>query len=59
MIKRQEEFENAVKTILEIIGENTEREGLVKTPHRVFKSFMEMTQGYHQDPVQVLNDAPF
>ena len=59
MIKRQEEFENAVKTILEIIGEDVNREGLIKTPYRVFKSFMEMTQGYHQDPVAVLNDALF
>ncbi len=59
MIKRQEEFENAVKTMLEIVGEDTTREGLVKTPNRVFRSFMEMTQGYHQDPVKVLNDALF
>ena len=56
---RQEEFENAIKTMLEIIGEDTNREGLVKTPNRVFRSFIEMTQGYHQDPVQVLNDALF
>ena len=36
---RREEFEQAVKTMLEIIGENTEREGLLKTPHRVFKAY--------------------
>jgi len=56
---RQEEFENAVKTILEIIGEDANREGLVKTPSRVFSAFGEMTQGYHQDPAAVLNDALF
>jgi len=56
---RQEEFENAVRTILDIVGEDTQREGLFKTPQRVFKSFKEMTQGYTQDPVAVLNDALF
>lgn len=59
MEKRQKEFENAVKTMLEIIGEDTQREGLIKTPNRVYRSFIEMTQGYHQDPVAVLNDALF
>jgi len=56
---RQKEFENAVKTMLEIIGEDTARKGLIKTPKRVFKSFIEMTQGYNQNPVAVLNDALF
>ena len=56
---KQERFEEAVKTILEIIGEDVSREGLIKTPNRVFRSFMEMTKGYHQDPVAVLNDALF
>ncbi|MBL0703869.1 MAG: GTP cyclohydrolase I, partial [Sulfurospirillum sp.] len=50
MINEQEKFKKAVKTILEIIGEDTNRKGLVKTPHRVFEAFKEMTQGYHQDP---------
>lgn len=59
MINEQEKFEKAVKTILEIIGEDTNRKGLVKTPHRVFEAFKEMTQGYHQDPLSVLNDALF
>ncbi|WP_024955949.1 GTP cyclohydrolase I FolE [Sulfurospirillum arcachonense] len=58
-MKRQEEFEAAVKTMLEIIGENTKREGLVKTPKRVFKAFRDMTEGYHMDPVKVLNEALF
>lgn len=58
-MKRQEEFESAVKTMLEIIGENTQREGLLKTPKRVFKAFESMTEGYHMDPVKVLNDALF
>jgi GTP cyclohydrolase I len=59
MIKRHEEFEQAVKTMLEIIGENTDREGLLKTPSRVAKSFEFMTGGYSQDPVKILNEALF
>lgn len=56
---RQEEFEKAVKTMLEIIGENTEREGLIKTPTRVFKAYEYMTQGYRQSPNDVLGEALF
>lgn len=57
--KRQAEFENAIKTMLEIIGEDTERGGLIDTPKRVFKAYEFMTQGYTQDPKEVLNDALF
>ena len=56
---RQEEFEQAVKTMLEIIGENTGREGLLKTPTRVFKAYEHMTQGYQQSPNEVLGEALF
>ena len=56
---RQEEFEQAVKTMLEIIGENTQREGLLKTPHRVFKAYEHMTQGYFQSHTEMLGEALF
>lgn len=59
MQKNQKDFENAVKKILEIIGENPDREGLIKTPSRVYEAFKFMTQGYHIDPKVVLNDALF
>ena len=49
-MQRREEFEHAVRTMLEIIGENTEREGLIKTPTRVFKAYEYMTSGYAQSP---------
>lgn len=52
-------FENSVKNMLEIIGEDVNREGLIKTPERVFKAFKFLTQGYEQDPKVVLNDALF
>lgn len=58
-MQKQEEFENLVKRMLEILGEDPNREGLLKTPKRVFKSFEFMTQGYHQDPKKVLNEALF
>ncbi|MBN2964927.1 GTP cyclohydrolase I FolE [Sulfurospirillum sp. T05] len=55
----QAKFEEAVRTILTLIGEDVTREGLEKTPARVFKAFEFMTQGYTQDPKQVLGDALF
>jgi GTP cyclohydrolase I len=58
-MQRREEFEQAVKTMLEIIGENTQREGLVKTPNRVFKAYEYMTSGYAQSPNDVLGEALF
>jgi len=58
-MQRREEFEHAVKTMLEIIGENTEREGLLKTPTRVFKAYEYMTSGYLQSPNDVLGEALF
>ena len=57
--EKQQEFEQAVKKILELIGEHTNREGLLKTPLRVAKAWEFMTEGYKLDPKQVLNDALF
>ncbi len=59
MIEREEKFKNAIKTILELVGEDIEREGLKKTPLRVFKAFEYFTKGYKQDPKEVLNQALF
>ena len=58
-MQKEEEFENLVKRMLELLDENPNREGLLKTPKRVLKSFEFMTQGYLQDPKKVLNDALF
>ena len=52
-------IEDSVRIILEVIGENPEREGLVKTPHRVARSFEYLTKGYSEDPKAVINGALF
>jgi len=55
----REKLENAVEQILINIGEDPKREGLLKTPHRVAKSFEFLTKGYTQDPKEILNKALF
>ena len=47
------------KSILESLGEDTEREGLQKTPFRVAKAMQILTRGYEQDANKVLTDALF
>ena len=56
---QQQKLEEAVKEILENIGEDPNREGLIKTPQRVAKALEFLTQGYHQDPSEILNSALF
>lgn len=48
-----------VKQMLEMIGEDPSREGLVKTPERVAKSMQFLMQGYQQDPAAILRSAMF
>lgn len=45
--------------ILRLLGEDTEREGLLKTPLRVAKAMQYMTQGYQQNPEEILRSALF
>jgi len=52
-------IEKAVSEILIGIGEDPEREGLVKTPHRVAKSYQELLAGYRMDPKELINEAIF
>ena len=47
------------KQILELLGENPDREGLKQTPERVAKSMQFMLQGYEQDPEEILRSAMF
>ena len=48
-----------VRAILKLIGEDPDREGLLKTPGRVEESLSFLTAGYQMDPDQVINDALF
>ncbi len=59
MMNKEEEFEQAVTKVLELLGEDPTREGLLKTPTRVAKALQFLTEGYHQDPKEILNQALF
>ena len=52
-------MEEQVRFILKALGEDPDREGLVKTPQRVAQALTFLTQGYQQDPAKVINDALF
>ena len=49
-----EKIEKAVSMILEAIGENPEREGLIDTPKRVAKMYAEVFEGLNKDPKDYL-----
>ncbi len=53
------EIQSSVHRILQLLGEDSEREGLVKTPLRVARAMQFLTSGYTQDPVEILNSAKF
>jgi GTP cyclohydrolase I len=52
-------FEDLVREVLVRLGEDPEREGLVRTPERVHKAFEFLTRGYNEDPEAMLKNALF
>ncbi|MFT4203798.1 MAG: GTP cyclohydrolase I FolE [Chitinophagaceae bacterium] len=54
-----QDLEGHYRQILQSLGEDPTREGLVKTPLRVAKAMQYLTQGYGQDPIAILNSAKF
>lgn len=58
-IQVQELVKASYSNILEDLGEDVNREGLLKTPERASKAMQFLTQGYHQDPVEILKGAMF
>lgn len=50
---------HAVRAVLTHIGEDPERDGLIKTPDRVARMYGELTTGYTTDPVKLINGALF
>ncbi|MDP4277642.1 MAG: GTP cyclohydrolase I FolE [Bacteroidota bacterium] len=55
----QEEIAAHYKEIIRLLGEDINREGLLKTPKRVAKSMQFLTYGYHVDPAEILRSAMF
>lgn len=56
---RTEELAAHCREILTLLGEDSAREGLLATPTRVAKALQFLTQGYDQDPEQILRSAMF
>jgi GTP cyclohydrolase IA len=54
-----DELAQEYKKVLQLLGEDPDREGLLKTPMRVAKAMQMLTRGYWQDPQKVLTDALF
>jgi len=48
-----------VEAILELLGEDKNREGLIKTPERVAKALQYVTKGYEEDGVEIIRSAMF
>lgn len=65
--RKIEEYDNDITetlkgnytNILQLLGEDPAREGLLKTPERMAKAMQFITQGYQQDAVSILNSARF
>lgn len=58
-MEREEKLTSAIRTVLECIGEDPDREGLLKTPERYAQALLWMTRGYEERLADVINDAVF
>jgi GTP cyclohydrolase I len=52
-------LQDLYKSVIEQLGEDPQREGLLKTPERVAKAMQFLTSGYEQDPDQIIQSAIF
>ena len=59
LIEPREAIEDNIYQILRNVGENPERDGLQRTPHRVAKMYEELLEGYAQDVTSIINGAMF
>ena len=57
--KKQKDLEKNTKNLLELLGEDPSREGLLKTPKRVAKAWNFLTKGYTDDLDKLINNAIF
>ena len=58
-LERTQKLMEHYRAILQLLGEDPNREGLLKTPLRVAKSMQFLTQGYNMDPMEILLSARF
>lgn len=58
-IQVTDDVKERYQKIINDLGEDTKREGLLKTPERAAKAMQFLTQGYHQNPVEILKSAMF
>jgi GTP cyclohydrolase I len=59
LLAREETIADLVRRMINLVGEDPEREGLRKTPERFEKAFKFLTSGYHQNAESILNGATF
>ena len=57
--KATDQLKSRYKSIIKTLGEDTKREGLIKTPERAAKAMQFLTQGYDQDPIKIVKGAMF
>ncbi len=57
--EKLEQISNGYKAIIENLGEDTSREGILKTPERAAKAMQFLTQGYDLNPLEILRSAMF
>lgn len=57
--EKLQQLQHHYHEILKLLGEDAQREGLLKTPLRVAKAMQTLTRGYNMDPKAVLNSAKF
>jgi GTP cyclohydrolase IA len=57
--EKLEQISNGYKAIIENLGEDTNREGILKTPERAAKAMQFLTQGYDLNPLEILKSAMF
>ena len=52
--KKKSLIADHMREVLTLLGEDTSREGVIKTPERVAKAYQYLTKGYWQDPEEIL-----
>ncbi|HEC24193.1 MAG TPA: GTP cyclohydrolase I FolE [Chloroflexi bacterium] len=59
VLDRKTAIEEAIRQILISVGEDPDRDGLQRTPHRVARAYFELLEGYEQDVETIINGAMF